>query len=274
MYISLDTNIINRSSILRSKFQIHCELMASVSKKRKVDLENRVFKESWTEQYYFIMQGKLPTCLLCAVSIAVIKESNLKRHYQTKHSGNFDFLTGAARKSKIESLQRSLTEQQSKFLQHTSELKNTTRASFAVSELIGNRMKPFTDGEFVKECLLTVVDILCPDKRDIFGKISLFARTVTRRIEDLSSDIRTTLQERAQKFEFYAIALDESTDATDIAQVAIFVRGINATFDITEELAGLVSLKDTTTGENIFQGIMSVIGSLGLNLSNIFTPTM
>ena len=103
------------------------------------------------------MQGKLRTCLLCAVSIAVIKESDLKRHYQTKHSG---FLTGAARRSKIESLQRSLNEQQSKFLQHTSELKNTTCASFAVSELIGNRMKPFTNGEFVKECLLTVVDIL------------------------------------------------------------------------------------------------------------------
>ena len=107
-----------------------------------------------------------------------------------------------------------------------------------------------------------MVDILCPDKRDIFGKISLSGRTITRRIEDLSS-------ERAKKFEFYEIALDESTDATDIAQVAIFVRGINATFDITEELAGLVSLKDTTTGENIFQGTMSVIGSLGLNLSNI-----
>ena len=49
---------------------------------------------------------------------------------------------------------------------------------------------------------------------------------------------------------------DESTDSTDIAQVAIFVRGINATFDITEELASLFSLKDTTTGENLFQVIM------------------
>ena len=32
MYISLD-KYINRSSILRSNFQIHCELMASASKK-------------------------------------------------------------------------------------------------------------------------------------------------------------------------------------------------------------------------------------------------
>ena len=47
------------------------------------------------------------------------------------------------------------------------------------------------------------------------------------------------------------------------------MRGINATFDITEELVSLVSLMDTTTGENIFQVIISVISSLGINLSNI-----
>ena len=34
-------------------------------------------------------------------------------------------------------------------------------------------------------------------------------------------------------------------------------------------MVGLVSLKDNTTGENIFQGIVSVIVSLCLNLSNI-----
>ncbi|KAI6647065.1 EPM2A-interacting protein 1-like [Oopsacas minuta] len=70
------------------------------------------------------------------------------------------FLTGATRRNKIESLQRSLTEQQNQFSQHTSELKNTTHASFAVSELIGERMKHFTDGEYVKECFLTVVGII------------------------------------------------------------------------------------------------------------------
>ena len=59
----------------------------------------------------------------------------------------------------------SLTEQQSKFLQHTSELQNFARARFTVSELIRKRMKPFTVGEFVKECLRTVIDIVCPEKK-------------------------------------------------------------------------------------------------------------
>ena len=121
----------------------------------------------------------------------------------------------------------------------------------------------------MKERLLTVIDIVCPEKRDLFSKISLSARTVTRRIEDLSSDMRTTLQNRAQHLEFYAIALDESTDSTDTAQVAISVTGINATFDITEELASLISLKDTTTGVNVSQAIKSVIDILGLNLNNL-----
>ena len=67
----------------------------------------------------------------------------------------------------------------------------------------------------------------------------------------------------AQQYECYSIALDESTDST---QVAIFIRRIDPTFAITEESASLVSRKDTTIDLNIFQAIKSVIG---LNLSNI-----
>jgi hypothetical protein len=39
------------------------------------------------------------------------------------------------------------------------------------------------------------------------------------------------------------LALDESTDTLDTAQLLIFVRGIDAEFEITEELAGLQSKK-------------------------------
>ena len=67
----------------------------------------------------------------------------------------------------------------------------------------------------------------------------------------------------------FPFALDESTDFTDTAQVAVFVRGINANFDITEEFTNLVSLKDTTTGVNIFEAIKHVIDVLGLRLNNI-----
>ena len=37
-----------------------------------------------------------------------------------------------------------------------------------------------------------------------------------------------------------------STHATDMAQLAIFIRGIDDKYDITEEMVSLVPLKDTT----------------------------
>ena len=222
--------------------------MASVCKRRIVDQENRIFKESWTDQYFFIMHEKchyayyvqcvqgcnqdsqseeaavpftivithgplkseettassasmLVTPLVCCCCQRV----QLKTTLPAKHSEKFNSLTGDARKNKIESLRRSLTEQQGTFIRHITESDNNTRASFAVSELIGKRMKPFTDGEFVKDCLLTVVDIVCPEKRDLFADISFSARTVTRRIEGLASDIKLSLQKRAKQSELFSI---------------------------------------------------------------------
>jgi hypothetical protein len=40
-------------------------------------------------------------------------------------------------------------------------------------------------------------------------------------------------------FVLYSVVMDESTDATDTAQLAIFVRGLNDSFKIMEELAAL-----------------------------------
>lgn len=44
-----------------------------------------------------------------------------------------------------------------------------------------------------------------------------------------------------------ALAIDESTDATDTAQCATFIRGTDHGHNVTEEIASLVPLKDTTT---------------------------
>ena len=81
--------------------------MAS-NKRRKVDRENRTFTENWTEQYFFIMFGDKPLCLLCNATVAVVKECNLKRHYTTKHSDKVDSIIGEERKVKINSLRGSL----------------------------------------------------------------------------------------------------------------------------------------------------------------------
>ena len=40
--------------------------------------------------------------------------------------------------------------------------------------------------------------------------------------------------------------MDDNTDATDTAQLAIFIRGINDEYKVTEEMASLAPLKDIT----------------------------
>ena len=50
-----------------------------------------------------------------------------------------------------------------------------------------------------------------------------------------------------------SLALDESTDEEDTAQLLIFICGINRNFVITEELLGLESMKDTITGKDLFE---------------------
>ena len=41
--------------------------------------------------------------------------------------------------------------------------KNAVRASFTLSEMIAKLSRPFTEGLFIKECLLKASDILCPN---------------------------------------------------------------------------------------------------------------
>ncbi|GBP09324.1 General transcription factor II-I repeat domain-containing protein 2A [Eumeta japonica] len=59
-------------------------------------------------------------------------------------------------------------------------------------------------------------------------------------------------------FESFSIALDESTDLSDTAQLAIFIRGVDKEFTVTEELLALQPLKGTTTGEDIFNEVQKM----------------
>lgn len=89
---------------------------------------------------------------------------------------------------------------------------------------------------------------MCPDIKN-FENISLSARTCTRRTEDLGDNLCQQLREKAQQFEWFSLATDESNDVTNTAQLLIFVRGIDKNFNVYEELLQLCSLKCTTSGD-------------------------
>ncbi|KAL4082395.1 hypothetical protein QTP88_029993 [Uroleucon formosanum] len=118
--------------------------------------------------------------------------------------------------------------------------------------MIAKCNRPFNDSEFIKKCMLAVVNEICPEKKKQFEDISLSARTCVRRTEELGTNLIFKLKEKVSKFDCFSIATDESTDVCDTAQLLIFIRGIDFNFNISEDLAELCSLKGTTTGEDLF----------------------
>jgi hypothetical protein len=144
--------------------------------------------------------------------------------------------------------------------------------SFVVSEKIAKHFKPFGKGEFIKECVVDVASIICPEKKKDFENIyniCLSRRNVARRIEMMADDIKKSLKEKITRLEAFSIALDDSTDASHTAQLAIFIRGVDADFNITEELLALQPLKGTTTGEVIFETVNTVLERFGLKWSSL-----
>ncbi|KAH1187912.1 hypothetical protein KIL84_009437 [Mauremys mutica] len=75
--------------------------------------------------------------------------------------------------------------------------------------------------------------------------------TVQRRIADISTNLSDQLKQRVSEFYFYSLAMDESTDLKDTAQLLIFIRGTDKNFEITEEPAGMCFMTGRITGKEI-----------------------
>ncbi|XP_008181904.1 EPM2A-interacting protein 1-like [Acyrthosiphon pisum] len=135
-----------------------------LSKKRKIDSENKKFMNKWNELYCFVLPervGAIPVCLICNSTVAIIKSGNLKRHYENTHK---DFHT--------------------KFPPgNESEQEKSTKAALRVCWVLNKHQKPFSDSEIVKECMLEVVTALFQENKKIVTSIQdipLLARKPTR----------------------------------------------------------------------------------------------
>ena len=71
------------------------------------------------------------------------------------------------------------------------------------------------------------------EKKVIF-KCQSFCKNCSRRIEEMSENLKSSQEDYFEKLQFFSIAIDESTDTTDAAQLAVFVRGIKENFHILE----------------------------------------
>lgn len=239
----------------------------SLSKKRKVDTECRVFQKYWTIDFLFTEWNGKPTCLVCNQQVAVCKKENVKRHYDSHHKESYSHITGKLRADKVEELLAGLKKQQATFGRNREVSDAAVKASYLIAHEIVLGSKPFSDGEFVKTCLLKAAEVVCPDKRQAFANISLSRNTVAERATELSGDISSQMTEKVKTFVAFSVAIDESTDITDVAQLAIFIRGVDKDLNVTEEFLEMVPMKDTTTANDIFKALVGALDKFGVDWS-------
>ncbi|XP_074033766.1 general transcription factor II-I repeat domain-containing protein 2-like [Leptinotarsa decemlineata] len=199
------------------------------SKKRKVKDENRQFQEIWTEKYFFVWSHNKVVCLICKNSVAIAKEYNVKKHYETQHP-SFTKFTGELKKQKMLSLKREIIGQQAMFTKPIQDSETATEVSYEISRMIAKRSRPFNDGDFVKECIEIAAKKMCPEA---------------------------------------AKTLDESTDISSTAQLLIFIRGVTQDFEVLEELFGMCSLKGQTKRVDILNVLLDESSKTDLDLSKL-----
>lgn len=172
----------------------------------------------------FSINGKLlngkskPLCLICNRIVAVCKEFNLKSHYDTNHKLKFDCYTEKMREIKFYCCFR-----------------NREKIWF------------FTNGDFIKDCMLKVGDVSFPSQKTIIQNISLSRNIVVSRINDLSQNLFFWAKEKFKEYTNFSLAGDESTDTVETDQFAVFIRGY-----ITKEQLKCVPLTGTTANDILF----------------------
>ncbi|PVD36572.1 hypothetical protein C0Q70_03557 [Pomacea canaliculata] len=188
----------------------------------------------------------------------------MKRHYETKHKNKYDGILGSSRTEKIAKLRQEIGGLTRIFSKKRQENEAAVIASYRVAHIFSREVKPFSDGECVKNCLLAVVEELCPEKKNAVEAVSLSRTTIARRVEDMGKHLQSKLRDKTARFEMFSIAAYESTDSSDTAQLLVFIRGTNSDFELTEELATMRGMHGNTTGEDLFKEVSAVIEGLAL----------
>ena len=225
-----------------------------------------MFQDKWELQYFCTAVSGKVHCLICNNHLFTPKVYNLKGHYETNHI-SYEKYEEPMRVLKLKELKANLTQQHTFFTKIQKRNVASVTACYELSRMIATNGKAYTEGDFIKQCLVKTAEIMCPEKVHLFKDISLTRNTVVERIDDMSSDLKQQLKAELLKFEHFSLAIDETIDITGIAKLAIFIRACDNEFNIYEELIELIPMHDTTTNQDIFVKVEQVLHEYALYLS-------
>uniref|UniRef100_A0A3P8TK50 HAT C-terminal dimerisation domain-containing protein n=1 Tax=Amphiprion percula TaxID=161767 RepID=A0A3P8TK50_AMPPE len=200
--------------------------------KRELDQENSIFQVRWETDYLVTEFKGKPICLVCLETTSAKKDFNSSGHYNTTHKEKFEKYTRVARAAVVADLKGTIHRQQSLFTKTTAAQESALKAYVVTLELTKAK-KPLSDGEMVK------------------------------RIFDIQNHVEEKLKQVMNDCKYFSLALDESTDVTDVSQLLIFTRTIDSSSEVHEELLKLVSLHETTKGTDIFKAVKTVVNEHG-----------
>ena len=83
-------------------------------------------------------------------------------------------------------------------------------------------------------------------------------QTIARWTEETGKYIERTLESKAANLKFYALAIDESTDATDMARLALFTRATDNKYNVTEKMAAFMPLEDTAKSFDLYEAVKKI----------------
>uniref|UniRef100_A0A6P7H4I0 Zinc finger BED domain-containing protein 5-like n=1 Tax=Diabrotica virgifera virgifera TaxID=50390 RepID=A0A6P7H4I0_DIAVI len=146
----------------------------------------------------------------------------------------------------------------------------TTKASYQVTEILAKKMKPFSDTEIVKECVVTVCNTLFSQFAnneqilDEVSKLQLFDSTCMRRSQNLAANIALNLTDELQKSKYFSLALDSSTDITAISQLLLFVKYVSKDCVPKEDFLGMIPMTGQTRGIDYLNTLINFLTSIAL----------
>ena len=109
----------------------------------------------------------------------VLKEYNNCRHFISNHAKYLESHSTQQREATAQRLAVNFRIQQKSLFQQSVTHQSITKASFLLAFKIAKASKPFSDGDFIKQCMVETAGLLCPDTKSKYQQISLSRRTVS-----------------------------------------------------------------------------------------------
>ncbi|XP_036897635.1 general transcription factor II-I repeat domain-containing protein 2B isoform X2 [Sturnira hondurensis] len=121
----------------------------------------------------------------------------------------------------------------------------------------------------LRKYLLGSSEILCPEQKQVFANVSPKENAAVQPVEDVTGNLWEKLREKIKSFVAYSIAIDEITDINNTTQLAIFIRGVDENFDVSEELLDTVPMTGTKSGNEIFLRVEKSLKKFNIDWSKL-----